>query len=126
MIQKTQVHQMEQELLRSGVSGEALQRKFRTASRADSKLACALLGYFAEGNESYLPYLRSRIRPVLMELTLSGRVRELAALEAAGLLTAPLVEACLEAAIAAGAPESTVWLIKCKERNYGFRDRIEP
>lgn len=42
MMHQTQVHRIEQQLARSDTSGEALMKKFRSASRADVKLACAL------------------------------------------------------------------------------------
>lgn len=120
---QTEVHRIERELVYSGVSEKALLHKFRSASRGDVKLACALRGYFAEGDNFYLPYLQSRIRPAISELVLSGRVMELAKLEQLGWFTAALTDEFLELAISACVPESVIWLLKMKERRFGFRNQ---
>lgn len=122
MIQ-TEVQRIERELERSNVAGEALRHKFLSASRADVKLACALHGYFGEENDFYLPYLKSRIRPAAAELIQAGRVTELAKLEALGLFTAALTDAFLELTISAAVPDSIVWLLKMKERCFGFESQ---
>lgn len=117
---QTEVQRIERELVRAGVTGNALMQKFRSASRGDVKLACALVGYFAEGNDFYLPYLKSRFRPAVTELILAGKPEELAKLEQLGWFTSALTDECLALAIAAGVPESIVWLLKMKERLFGF------
>lgn len=121
-MQKTEVQRIGGELRQSGVCGDALLRKFRTAARGEVKLACALLGYFEQGEDSYLAYLRSRIRPAVTALVLEGRVRELEILERQGLLSPSLSEEALETAIAAHVPEAIVWLLKQKERRGGFEN----
>lgn len=123
MLQQTEVHRIEQELVRSHIAGDALQQKFRFASRGDVKLACALHGYFTEENDSYLPYLHTRIRPAVTELVLSGRVTELAKLDALGWFTSALTDEFLELAISSHIPDSTIWLLKLKERRFGFPPR---
>lgn len=120
---QTEVHRIERELAQGGVSGEALLRKFRSASRGDVKLACALRGYFGEGNDFYLSYLQGRIRPAISELILAGRVVELAKLEQLGWFTAGLTDEFLELAISSCVPDSIVWLLKMKERRFGFCPR---
>lgn len=119
MIQ-TEVNRIEREMIRANVTGEVLLRKFRTASRGNVKLACALHGYFGEGNDNYLPYLKSRIRPAATQLILAGRVTELAKLDELELFTAALTDEFLELAISACVPESVIWLLKMKERRFGF------
>lgn len=122
---QTEVQRIAQELAQSNLSGEALLRKFRSASRGDVKLACALRGYFTEENDSYLPYLQSRIRPAITELVLAGRVAELTKLDNLGWLTAALTDEFLELAISSHVPDSIIWLLKLKECRFGF-DRWEP
>lgn len=123
MAKQTEVQRIGQDLVRAEVTGDALMRKFRSAARGDIKLACALKGYFSEGDEAYLPYLRTRLRPAVTELVLAGRIRELAGLEALELLSQALTEEALETAIAAHVPDSIIWLLKYKERRFGFSDR---
>lgn len=120
---RTEVQRIERELAQSNISGEALLRKFRTASRGDVKLACALRGYFGEENDSYLPYLQSRIRPAAAELILSGRVAELAALDALEPFSNALTDEFLELAVSACVPDSMIWLLKMKEHRFGFGAR---
>lgn len=120
MLQQTEVQRIEQELVRSQISGNALLQKFRSASRGDVKLACALRGYFAEGNDFFLPYLHTRIRPAVTELVLTGRVTELAKLEGLGWFTPGLTDEFLELAISACVPDSIIWLLKMKQRRFGF------
>lgn len=120
---QTEVHRIERELVYSGVSEKALLHKFRSASRGDVKLACALHGYFGEGNDNYLPYLKSRIRPAATQLILAGRVTELAKLDELELFTAALTDEFLELAISSRVPDSILWLLKMKERRFGFRNQ---
>lgn len=120
---QTEVQKIWEQLQHGKVSGAALAGKFRSAARADSKLACALLGYFSEGDDSYLPYLRSRIRPAATELVLAGKVRELEALDAVCPLSRTLTEELLETAINARVPDSIIWLLKYKQQHFGFAGR---
>lgn len=121
MHKQSEVQRIEKTL--TDLSGEALMGKFRASVRGDVKLACALRGYFAEGDERYLPYLKSRIRPAGTELVLAGQASELDALDRLGLITPALLEEWLEISIGAHVPESIVWLLKTKERKFGFSGR---
>lgn len=120
MVKQSEVQRIMAELTRADTAGEELLRRFRSASRGDVKLACAIRGYFAEGNEEYLPYLRSRIRPAVMELVRSGSIRELSMLAQQGMLPPQLAEEALETAISAQVPASIVWLLKWKAEHIGF------
>lgn len=120
-MKQTEVQRIGRELEQGNVSGEALRRKYQTAARGDVKLACALRGYFSEGNDFYFPYIKTRIRPAASELILAGRVSDLARLEEQ--LTPALTEEFLELAISARAPGPMIWLLQMKERRFGFKSQ---
>lgn len=124
MQQRTEVGRIEKELRDGGYAGEALLRKFRSASRGDIKLACALLGWFGEDKENaYLDYLKKRIRPAAAELIAADRAEALLSLEKEVDFSAELTDAFLQTAMDWGSRESIIRLLQMKERKFGFHDR---
>ncbi len=121
--QESEVIRLKKIFAHSGLSGDALMKKFQGASREDVRLAAALLGYFTEGCEIYENYLLRRIRPTVTALMEESRVQEIADLERKCGFTPALVDEFLASAIEMGRPEIIVWLLRRKEETYGFRDR---
>lgn len=119
---RSEVHRIMQDMEHS--SDDAVLIKFYSATRADVKLACALI-CLRRGSlqEPVRNYLLSRQRPALTELILADDVSALAAMDAYGVFTSANTDAFLKEAIHSGALECTVWLLQMKARRFGFRDR---
>ena len=121
--------QLQQELQRDGLTGEALLRKFHTGPRESLRLAAALRGIFTTGcageneKQEYWAYLSHRPIPAAMALMEDNRVEELAALFEKLPLTPGTLETLLQTARTLRRPEVVVWLLEQKAKLGLFRDR---
>ena len=120
---------LERVLAHNGLEGEALLRKFRTASRESVRLAAALRGAFSPDcaseaeKKEYFAYLQNRVRPTVAALMEENRVPELENFEKKVGFSQPLVDEFLAQAMEMDRPEVIVWLLQCKKARFGFHDR---
>jgi len=121
-MRSTTVQQLLQDM--SHDTEELLLHRFLSASRADVKLACAILS-LRSGllQEPYEKYVMSRLRPAVTELIFSQNIAGLEVLDSCGVFTAALTDEYLKTASECGATECAVWFLVRKARRFGFRDR---
>lgn len=116
---------MTQEVM-AAFSEEELFRRFQESQQPPVKLALAIEGYFhrksrlPEAAKAYREYLGRRTLPAAQSLIAREDTAGLAALAAEGLVTKPMLEELLRYANDRRKPESLVWLLKEKERRYGY------
>jgi len=107
---------------------ENLYRKFQTCLQPALRLNYALAGFFGEDTEptqkqAYGDYIRMRIRPAVQLLMDREETEKLSFLEALGWLQESVLDDCLGYAIRKKRVRSFIWLLNCKARHFGFRDR---
>lgn len=107
---------------------ESLYQKFQTCQQAALRLDYALAGFFGEDTapdrkQAYGNYLRIRIRPAVQRLLEREETEKLPVLEAQGWLQASVLDDCLSHAIRQRQVQGYIWLLHCKARHFGFRDR---
>ena len=105
-----------------------LYQKFHTCQQAALRLDYALTGFFCEDTaaaekQAYGDYLRMRIRPAVQRLMDREETEKLPVLEAQGWLQESVLDDCLDHAIRKKQVQSFIWLLNCKARHFGFRDR---
>ena len=102
--------------------------KFQTCQQAPLRLDYALDGFFGEESapaqkQAYGDYIRMRIRPAVQRLMDWEETEKLSVLEAQGWLQVSVLDDCLGYAIRKKQVQSFIWLLNCKARLFGFRDR---
>ena len=120
---------LQQELQDSGLTGQALLRKFHTGPRESLRLAAALRGIFTVGcareaeKREYWAYLARRPIPAATALIENNRIEDLGALFEELPLTAGVLETLLQTARTLRRPEAVVWLLERKAELGLFQDR---
>ncbi|MCC8163580.1 MAG: hypothetical protein LIO86_10580 [Lachnospiraceae bacterium] len=112
-----EVHAAEEE-------SEKLRRRFHRTSSEAVRLAAALRGFFlSDDGEEYALWLEEHACSAAETLVELGDREKLAEFERRGWLDAERTEHLLHLAIEQHRSGMTVWLLRLKERKYGFPDR---
>ena len=107
-----------------------LYEKFRTTKQERIRLACAMEAFFQENEgstekelEDYRLYLKKRIRPAMEILIKSEDAIKMEKLEKQGWFGRQELEQFILLAREQRKLESLVWLMRLKDRKYGYEER---
>ena len=107
-----------------------LYEKFRTTKQERIRLACAMEAFFQENEgstekelEDYRLYLKKRIRPAMEILIKSEDTIKMEKLEKQGWFGRQELEQFILLAREQRKLESLVWLMRLKDRKYGYEER---
>ena len=107
-----------------------LYEKFRTTKQERIRLACAMEAFFQENEsstekelEDYRLYLKKRIRPAMEILIKSEDTIKMEKLEKQGWFGRQELEQFIFLAREQQNLESLVWLMRLKDRKYGYEER---
>ena len=107
-----------------------LYEKFRTTKQERIRLACAMEAFFQEHEsstekelEDYWLYLKKRIRPAMEILIKSEDTIKMEKLEKQGWFGRQELEQFIFLAREQQKLESLVWLMRLKDRKYGYEER---
>ena len=107
-----------------------LYEKFRTTKQERIRLACAMEAFFQENEgstekelEDYGLYLKKRIRPAMEILIKSEDTIKMEKLEKQGWFGRQELEQFILLAREQRKLESLVWLMRLKDRKYGYEER---
>lgn len=107
-----------------------LYQKFKESRQEKIRLTAALEGFFLErpdgskGHwEEYGAYLKLRIRPVMELLIEAEDIQKMEMLEGFGWFGQNELEQFLRSARERKKPQAYLWLLRLKNRKYGYRDR---